>query len=148
MSGFDSGFAGGFGPEGNPLLDHQPSNLLTSVDLRHIRQTHLAHMPDQATILRRVLTDDGFGGVTNNPLTTIATGVPCRITEAQMQDLGGQGARNVDVEKWTIRMPRGTNIKDEDFIVWASGNGEQFQVEDVKGRTNEGVLTIKAEIVA
>jgi hypothetical protein len=101
-------------------------------------------MPESVTIKRRALTSDGFGGATTGTPSTVASAVPARITQAQVQVMGGQAGRALLLEKWTVRMPVGTDLQDEDFIIWGTIT---LQVEDVKARTWDTCVSAMAEVV-
>lgn len=86
-------------------------------------------MPELVTIKRRVMASDGFGGNTQASLSTVATDVPARISPAQVMAMGGQGDRALELEKWNVRMPHGTDLQDRDVIEWGS---QTIKVEEVK----------------
>lgn len=117
---------------------------LSDYELAQMRATQDSAMPERVTIKRRAITSDGFGGATTGTPTTVATDVPARITQAQVQVMYGQAARDLQLEKWTVRVPVGTDLQEEDFIVWGSLT---LQVEDVKPRTWETVISAQAEVV-
>lgn len=117
---------------------------MSDYELGQMRATQESAMPEVVTIKRRAITSDGFGGSTTGTPTTVASNVPARITQAQVQTMGGQAARDLLLEKWTVRMPTGTDLQDEDFVVWGSLT---LQVEDVKNRTWETCVSAMGEVV-
>ncbi len=100
-------------------------------ELELMRGAQEAAMLDRVDITRRVLIDDSFGGSKDGTPVTIAEDVPARITQAQVQTMYGQADRALALEKWIIRLPYGTNLQDEDYVVWGDTT---IQVEDVKAR--------------
>lgn len=118
--------------------------LISDYELLQMRAIQYAAMPERVTIERRTITSDGFGGATTGANATIAVNVPARITQAQQMAMLGQSDRDLLIEKWTIRLPTGIDLKDEDFIVWGKIT---LQVEDVKDRTWATCLTAMAEVV-
>ena len=113
-------------------------------ELTQMRATQTAAMPERVTIKRPVLETDTFGGVNRVTPVVIAEDVPARITQAQVQVTLGQAGRALGLEKWTIRMPYGTTLADEDLVEWG---GHTLTVEDVKARDWATTLSAKAEIV-
>lgn len=103
--------------------------MLTAAELASMRAQQTAAMPELVTIKRRVLATDGFGGYEQASLTTVATDVPARITPAQVMTMGGQGDRALELEKWIIRVPYGTDLQDRDLIEWGT---QEIKVEEVK----------------
>ena len=114
----------------------------TDRELRQMANEQEQWLPELVTIERRSLTDDNFGGVTSGARTVVQSNVPARITQAQVFDLGGQLARQLDIEQWTVRVPLGTDVKDEDYVVWGS-RGITIQVSDLKSRSHETVISCK-----
>ena len=102
-------------------------------------------MPDTCVIKRRVMASDGFGGHTQASLTTVASDVPCRITPSQVMVAGGQADRKLELEKWSVRVPYGTDIQDRDLIEWQSVT---IQVEEVKSpRSYSTAISAIGEVV-
>ena len=118
--------------------------MFTDYTLTRMRETQNEAMPERVTIKRPSNVDDGFGGVNVSTPTTVATDVPCRITEAQMQTMYGQVARDLEVEKYTVRFPIGTDIQDEDLVEWGSMT---LKVENVKARSFQTVISGMAEVL-
>lgn len=119
---------------------------MSDYELTQMRATQTSAFPDLATIRRRSITSDGFGGATTGTPTQIATDVPARFTQAQVQVMGGQVGRALLLEKWTIRMPYGTDLQDEDFVDW-QGNSLTIKVEDVKERSWDTAVSAMGEVV-
>lgn len=117
---------------------------MSDYELTQMRTTQDDAMPELITIKRRVLTSDGFGGASTGVPTTVATNVPARIAQAQVQMMGGQLGRTLELEKWTVRVPFGTDLQDEDFVIWGTMT---LQVEDVKDRSWETCVSAAAEVV-
>lgn len=101
-------------------------------------------MPELVNILRQNATSDGFGGHNKNDPDLILTNVPARVTQAQTQALGGEAARDIEVEFWTVRLPLGTAILENDYIDWGS---IRIQADEVKSRTWETVITVSGKVV-
>jgi hypothetical protein len=101
-------------------------------------------MPESVTINRRTLVSDGFGGYQDAALVTVAEDVPARLTEAQTQAMPGQLDRALLIDKWTVRMPYGTDLQEEDLIVWGD---KTLVVETVKERSWDSAVTAVAEVV-
>lgn len=118
--------------------------MFTAHELTEMRAVQERAMPETVTIERRNLSSDGFGGVVDGARSTVASNVPARITQAQVQVMYGQVARDLQVEKWTIRVPYGTDLQDEDFVIWGS---TVFQVEDVKSRGWMTTVSASAEVL-
>jgi hypothetical protein len=118
----------------------------TTRELRLLANEQEQWLPELVTIERRTLTDDTFGGVTSGARTVVQSNVPARVTQAQVFDLGGQLARGLDIEQWTVRVPLGTNIQDEDYVVWGA-KGITIQIKDIKDRTHATVISCKGEKV-
>jgi hypothetical protein len=60
---------------------------------------------------------------------------------------GGQADRGLELEKWTVRLPWGTDVQDGDVLEWAKED-IQLQVEDAKtSKTRGTAVTCSAEKV-
>lgn len=119
--------------------------MFSSDDLAGMRATQTSAMPDLGVLKRRVMESDGFGGHTTASLTTVASNVPCRVTPAQVQAMGGQADRALELEKYTLRFPYGTDVRDRDLFVW---EGQTIEIEDVKAPRSYGtVVTASGERV-
>ena len=94
-----------------------------------MRATQEEAMPDLATIKRETRASDGFGGHDVSGLTTVASNVPARITPSQVMAAGGQADRYLELERWNVRMPYGTDLQDRDLIEW---DGQTIRVHEVK----------------
>lgn len=117
---------------------------MSDYELGQLRATQESVMPELVTIERKSIVSDGFGGATTQANTTVATNVPARITQAQVIPMAGQAARTLELEQWTIRVPHGTDLQDEDYVIWGSFT---LIVEDVKDRFWNTCVTASAEIV-
>jgi hypothetical protein len=116
----------------------------SAYEMAQLRATQEAAFPERVTVKRRRLSSDGFGGVKTETPVVVAMEVPARITQAQVQDMGGQAARGLLLEKWTIRVPHGTDLRDEDYVEWGDLT---IQVEDVKHRSYETAVSAMGEVV-
>lgn len=115
--------------------------------LTQMQNTQEQAFPDRVTVRRIVYTDDGFGGLNTGVAVVVSDDVPCRINPAQTQMLGGQASRQLEIEKWTLRFPVGTDIQDADVLTWDRGD-IQLQVETAKTpKSWETALTVQAEVV-
>lgn len=118
-----------------------------------MRQTQGEAFPDRVTIRRVQRVSDGFGGFKGEGEPVIvAEGVPARIAESQLQVMPGQAARDVAIEKWSVRVPVGTDIRDDDLVDWftLSGGayvdtGFTFKVENLKSRSWQTAISATAE---
>ncbi len=113
-------------------------------ELDLMREDQEVYFPETVTIKRRNLSDDDFGGVTSGALLTVVADVPARLTQAQVQDTLGQLSRDVQLEKWTIRLPLGTDVEEEDRIIWGD---RTILVDDIKPRSFATVTTVMGELV-
>lgn len=111
-----------------------------------MRTEQETYMPELVDIVRRVLTDDGFGGYDETSTTTVATNVPARIIQGHTFTTLGQMSRDVELAQWTVRVPIGTDVKDEDTVV-CSARGVQFRVTDIKPKSFDTVMTLACEFV-
>lgn len=123
--------------------------MLSDYELRGMRETQGRAAPELVDVYRRTLTSDGFGGATTGTPQLIYSQIPARITQAQVQGMGGQLARMLLLEKWTIRFTYTDDldrpdIQDEDIIKWGT---MELQVEDVKDRSWETCVSVTAEVV-
>ena len=120
---------------------------LTEYQLIQMRETQETAYPDKVVVRRIVRTDDGFGGVTTGNAEVVHDDVPCRITPAQTQMMGGQADRPLEIEKWGVRFPVGADIRDKDILTQVS-TGLQMQVEDAKNpKSYQTAFTVMAEVV-
>ena len=101
-------------------------------------------MPERVTIRRTQQVSDGFGGWSEGTPTDVATNVPARIREAQMMSIRGQAHRELQVQRWTVRVPHGTDLQDGDHIVWGTVT---IAVDDVKLRSYQTALTVQGETI-
>lgn len=106
--------------------------MLSAYDLAQMQATQVDAYPDRMTVYRIVRTDDGFGGTTTGAASVVQDDVPCRVTPAQTQMMGGQADRQLEIEKWTVRCPVDTDVIDDDVLVITTLGGEKLQVEDAK----------------
>lgn len=98
-------------------------------DLEDMKATQEEAMPELVTIQRSTIKSNGLGGHSVDGWQDRAVNVPARITPSQVLNMGGQGDRNLELEKWNIRMPYGTDLQDKDRILWGD---QTIGVEEVK----------------
>jgi hypothetical protein len=103
--------------------------MLSDNELASMRATQEEAMPERVTIERRTVKTNGLGGTSTNAWVVQATRVPARITPAQVQMIGGQGDRMLELEKWNLRFPHGTDLRDLDRVLWGT---QIIGVEEVK----------------
>jgi hypothetical protein len=103
--------------------------MLSDYELEEMQATQEDAMPELVTIERRTLKTNGLGGTSTDAWVAVATDVPARISPSQVLNMGGQGDRNLELEKWNIRMPHGTDLQDRDRIIWGT---QTIGVEEVK----------------
>ena len=125
--------------------------MFTIDDMEGMEQTQLDDMPDHGAVERQASSSDGFGGKTvgakpEDNRTTIHARVSARVTKAQTQAMGGQSSRQVEIEKWTLRFPLGTDIQERDYFVWEEG-GFTIQIDETKPRSYATVLSVMGERV-
>ena len=111
-------------------------------ELDAIRAVQEEAMPDLVDIQRRTNSDDGFGGRQNTTWATVATGVPARVSKAQTLDLGGQGGRKVELEKWLVRVPHATDIREGDRVIFGT---LVIDVDEFKYGSNKTAATVAGE---
>lgn len=107
--------------------------MLSNSDMAAMRQTQEMALPDRMDVYKITYTPDGFGGNSQNPtLELMSDDVPCRVNPAQVQMLGGQADRQLEIEKWTVRAPVTVTILDEYILVVTTMEDLQLQVESAK----------------
>lgn len=119
--------------------------MFTADEMQAMRDMQAEAMPDTGTITRAGYTSDGFGGHNQTSWATVASNVPCRVTPAQVQGMGGQADRTLDIEKYTLRFEWGTDIQDRDRFEW---EGQVIEIEDVKVPRSFGTaVTCTGEVI-
>lgn len=119
--------------------------MFTADEMQAMRDMQAEAMPDTGTIKRATYMSDGFGGHNQTSWATIASNVACRVTPAQLQGMGGQADRTLDIEKYTLRFEWGTDIQDRDRFEW---EGQVIEIEDVKVPRSFGtVITCTGEVI-
>ena len=118
--------------------------MLTDREIRQMRDVQNATMPDVVDIERRTNVDDGFGGRKDKTWQTIASDMPARVTKAQTINMGGQAARGIEVENWTVRLPYGADCQEHDRIKY---QGIYISADEVKLGSWKTVLTVAGEKV-
>ena len=116
----------------------------TDRELRLIRAEQETAMPERVEIQRKLRVNDGFGGSQNTVWTPIASNLPARVTMGQTLDMGGQAARKMEVEKWTVRLPWATDVKEHDRILW---DGIAIAVDEIKTGSYRSAKTVAGERV-
>ena len=102
--------------------------------------------PELVDVLRRVVVDDGFGGVEDQAPTVAITGLPFRITPAQLIEQVGQAARELQTDMYIGRAPVGTDLRIEDSVLFP--DGRQFTIKKVNTpRSYDTALTTTLELV-
>lgn len=109
-----------------------------------MRETQFEAMDEVVEIQRRTNTDDGFGGTKNDVWAAVVSDIPARVTQAQTLDMGGQASRMLEIEKWTVRLPYGTDCQEHDRIVWGDTT---ISADEVKLGQWKTVLTVAGEKV-
>ena len=102
-------------------------------------------MPDTASIYRRVLVDDGFGGVNQTGVVKASGPHPARFAQAQVIQTPAL-ARDLEVETWTVRFPWGTDLRDEDLVLWHE-TGIVVRVTDLKPRSFQTATSAAGEVI-
>jgi len=111
-------------------------------ELDAIRAVQESLMPDTVDVQRRTNADDGFGGRQNTTWADAVIGIPARVSKAQTLDLGGQGGRKIELEKWLVRMPFGTDVREGDRILYGALT---IDVDEVKYGSYKTAVTISGE---
>jgi len=117
---------------------------LTNRELRLMAQTQESFFPEVVDILRMVTSGDGFGGQTKHEPEVVLSDIPARVTQAQTQALGGEAARDIEVENWTVRLPIGTDIRENDYVQWGD---IRIQADEIKDRSYETATSISGKRV-
>ncbi len=104
---------------------------------RMMRETQEGHFEDTCTIKRLTRTADGKGGFTTPAADIVATAVPCSFSHTAQLVVGGQADRGLEVEKWIVTLPWGTDVQDADILELDLA-GVQVQVEDAKVSKTRG----------
>ena len=120
--------------------------MLSDRELRAIRKEQEEWLPDTVTIQRATRSSDGFGGHGDAVWADVASDVPARITKAQTLDMGGQAGRKIEIEKWTVRLPHGTEVREFDRIVWTT-EGLTIRVDEIKHGSYRSVVSVAGELV-
>ena len=119
--------------------------MFSDYELAEMQATQEEAMPELVTIERRTLKTNGLGGTSTDAWVAIATNVPARISPSQVLNMGGQGDRNLELEKWNIRLPYGTDLQDKDRILWGA---QTIGIEEVKTPRSFGTnVSANGEIV-
>lgn len=122
--------------------------MLNARDLERMRDLQEAALPDRVRIERRNLVSDGFGGFEEPNRQTVAVNVPARITPAATLEGLGQLSRPLEVAGFTVRLPIGTAVAEDDYIVLEDDPNNQFLVETIKNpRSWSTIMTVTAEQV-
>lgn len=121
--------------------------LIDDYQLYCMRDMQLKSYPDLVDVYRLSRVADGKGGFSPAQRSLVVDEVACTITPAQQLVMGGQADRGLEVEKWTVRLPWGTDVQDADLLHWAS-EGIWLQVEDAKvSKTRGTAVSCMAEKV-
>lgn len=105
-------------------------------------------MPDLLDITRLVGSTSSIGSFMSEGTVVVATNVPCRITPAQQLTSLGERSQPIDVDKYTIRMPKGTDIQKRDFVT-IQGSGLKLEIEFIKlPRSWDTLITAQADIAS
>lgn len=120
--------------------------MLSARDLAGMRDTHAEALPDLILSIKRSSGTTSATGARNSGADSIvASNVPCRISPGQMYVTLGELARPLDVDRYTIRVPRGTNVKKRDTLTFPDGS--IMEVERVKRpKSWETIMTLEADI--
>lgn len=121
--------------------------MIDAWQIHSMRQQQVDSFPDQADVYRLTRTSDGKGGYSAAVRVLIAEGVPASWTPAQQLQSGGQADRNLEIAKWTVRLPWDTDVQDNDLLHWYNED-VWVQVEDAKwSKTRGTAVTCMAETV-
>lgn len=88
--------------------------MFSATELAEMRATAALALPDTATIKRPVRTVDAAGG-TSETLTTVASGVACRVARERPREVA-QGGTQVVLAEWVVSLPYGTDVESGDLI--------------------------------
>ena len=102
-------------------------------------------MPDMVDIRRTERAPDGMGGWNARGERVVYSGLPARVTKAQTQAMGNRTGRDIELEKWIIRLPVGTDVRERDLIDW---EGLVIEVDEIKPRSWQTAITVSGEVVS
>ncbi len=121
--------------------------MLTASQLTDMQVTQNANLPDLVDIARPQKTASNIGSIQSDGETVISTDVACRVTPAQMLETLGQQARPIETDKYIMRLPVGTNVKDRDTLTITTKGNLKLRVERVKEpRSYDTLITVECEI--
>lgn len=120
--------------------------MLSAKDLARMRATQEEALPDLLDVSRPSGTTSSIGSRVSGVDNFVEVSVPCRVTPAQQYVTLGERAQPLDIDRYTVRVPRGTNIQKRDQLRIQS-SGLVLEVEAVKQpRSWETVMTITADV--
>lgn len=121
--------------------------MLTLNQLADMQVTQVANMPDLVDIARPQKTTSTIGSIQSAGEIVISTGTACRITPAQMLETLGQQSRPIETDKYTMRLPTGTDVKDRDSLTVTTQGNLKLRVERIKEpRSYDTVITVECEV--
>lgn len=121
--------------------------MFSDYELSEMRDEQELGMPELVTIKRAVKTSDGFGGYNTTSYTTVATDVPARITPSQELVAGGQADRQLQLGRWSLRVPYGTDLQERDQVEWTA-QSMTIEIEQVKSpRSYHTAISAIGEVI-
>lgn len=118
--------------------------MITDREIRLLTETQEDFFPDIVDVLRQSAADDGFGGAKKYAPVPVYSDIPARVTQAQTQAMGGEAARDIEVEAWTVRLPKGLDVRENDYIQWGD---IRIQADEIKNRSYQTVLSVAGKRV-
>jgi Family of unknown function (DUF6093) len=116
-----------------------------------LRAVAAAFLPDVAAIARYTETSTS-DGITET-WTTIASGIPCRVSPratTATEGLAAGGAVVRAVSPWLVTLPFGTDVTVRDRITVLGGDrvdGRTFEAQRVDERSYEAARDVQCELV-
>lgn len=113
------------------------------------RQIARMLMPDTCTVSAGAITDDGFGGQTEDwsSPTTVVSGSPCHYSEALTEDEQEQVNRRGLVVTAVIHLPALTAVAEGHRIVLTAASGDHGGTYQVVGLTRYSMEATRSALV-
>lgn len=114
--------------------------LLSDRELCALRQEAEASLTDTCTVMRPTETRGDAGGVTKT--YGLQGTLPCRVRRGSSVGTGAReqmlAARLTGVAIFTVNVPVGSDVRNDDRLIW---QGRTFEVHGVLGSTNATTLS-------
>lgn len=122
--------------------------MLSDRQIALMRTQQQEAMPLLIDIERWVYESDGIGGTRRTPTrSVIASAVESRWRAGEFEGQFGQASRELEIEHWTVRIPIGTEVADEDILVIPEDDTE-YRIERVREpKSYDTVITLNVRAV-